>query len=97
MGIRSAKELRAVGECLDALLRVDFLFLGDLLMQRMKAIEQATKDGNWTLAQHLELVDSCDVGLATDREKEEAMQAELLKQRLAEGPGGRHSRQGVPP
>ena len=72
------KELRTIGECLDALLRGDLLFLGDVLMQRMKAIEQATKDGNWTLAQHLELIDSCDVGLATDREKEEAMQAELL-------------------
>ena len=37
-------------------------------MQRLKAIEQATKDGHWGVAQHLELAGAADVGLATDAE-----------------------------
>eukprot|EP00959_Pyramimonas_sp_CCMP1952_P454421 9469888-Pyramimonas_sp.AAC.1 len=62
MGVRNVRELRAIGECLDALLRAELDHLGDLLMQRMKAIEQATKDGHWQVAQHLELRDDLGVG-----------------------------------
>ena len=40
------KEMRVVGEALDALLRGELAELGDLLMQRLKAIEQAKKDGH---------------------------------------------------
>ncbi|CAK0839772.1 unnamed protein product, partial [Prorocentrum cordatum] len=40
MGVRSVREMRTVGECLDALLRGELGHLGDLSMQRLKAIEQ---------------------------------------------------------
>ncbi|CAK0909926.1 unnamed protein product, partial [Prorocentrum cordatum] len=64
MGVRKVREMRTVGECLDALLRGELDHLGDLLIQRLKALEQATKDGRWQVAQHLELCDDLGVGPA---------------------------------
>ncbi|CAK0827383.1 unnamed protein product [Prorocentrum cordatum] len=68
MGVRNVREMRMIGECLDALTRGDLPQLGDVLMQRLKAIEQATKDGHWKIAEHLELIDSTDIGLASSAE-----------------------------
>ncbi|CAK0842773.1 unnamed protein product, partial [Prorocentrum cordatum] len=68
MGVRNVREMRMIGECLDALTRGDLPQLGDMLMQRLKAIEQATKDGHWKIAEHLELIDSTDIGLASSAE-----------------------------
>ena len=87
MGARNVQELRTMGEALDALLRGDLPHLGDLLMQRLKAIEQATKDGHWSVAKHLELVEGTDVGLATAAEVSAAAgtfsEQEKLRDRLA--------------
>ena len=90
MGYRDVKELRTIGECLDTLLRGDLAGVGDMLMQRLKAIQQATKDGNWALAKHLELCDTDNVGLATQQERSEAVQAELQHQKLKGGTSSQH-------
>ena len=86
MGVRNVREMRMVGECLDALTRGDLPQLGDMLMQRLKAIEQATKDGHWKVAEHLELVDSTDIGLASSAEVSAAVatysEGAKLKERL---------------
>ncbi|CAK0870953.1 unnamed protein product, partial [Prorocentrum cordatum] len=73
MGVRNVREMRMIGECLDALTRGDLPQLGDMLMQRLKAIEQATKDGHWKIAEHLELIDSTDIGLASSAEASAAV------------------------
>ena len=39
MGVRNVREMRMVGECLDALTRGELPKVGDMLMQRLKAIE----------------------------------------------------------
>ena len=57
VGIRNVRVIRASGDRLDAPLRGELDLTGDRLMQRLKAIEQATKDGHWQVAQHLELCD----------------------------------------
>ena len=36
--------------------QVTFQHLGDLLMQRLEAVQTAVVEGNWNLAQHLELI-----------------------------------------
>ena len=65
-------------------------------MQRMKAIEQATKDGHWQVAQHLELCDDLGVGLAQPSEladavskhrKQQGLQESISKARKAGGAG----------
>ncbi|CAK0903888.1 unnamed protein product, partial [Prorocentrum cordatum] len=84
MGVRSVREMRTVGECLDALLRGELDHLGDLLMQRLKAIEQATRDGRWQVAQHLELCDDLGVGLARQEEVHDAVSKHRRMHGLAE-------------
>jgi len=82
MGLRNAREMRTIGECLDALVSGDLLGVGDMLMQRLKAIEQSHKDGHWNTAQHLELCGDLDVGLAPREELQEAIRGRLTYDKL---------------
>ena len=54
--LRNSRELRTIAECIDALLAGYLPHLGDLLIQRLKAVQTAVVEGNWNLAQHLELI-----------------------------------------
>ena len=87
MGVRNVKEMRMIGECIDALTAGRLPQLGDILMQRLKAIEQATKDGHWQIAQHLEVSTDVDSSLAKSGEVREAvnsfMDESKLQQHLA--------------
>ena len=73
VGKRSAQEIRTIGECLDALLRGELSELGDMLMQRLKAIQQAHTDGHWNVAGQLEICQSADVSLISEKEKRAAL------------------------
>ncbi|CAK0841817.1 unnamed protein product, partial [Prorocentrum cordatum] len=84
IGIRNVRELRTISECLDALLDGDLPRLGDVLVQRFKALETAVSDGGWSIARHQELIPSSDVGLASERERAAAMRIELDRVKLAE-------------
>eukprot|EP00959_Pyramimonas_sp_CCMP1952_P017725 376019-Pyramimonas_sp.AAC.1 len=64
MGLRNTKEMRMIHGCLNAPLACRLPKLGDTLMQRLKAIEQAHKDGHWQVAQHLEVSGDVEGGLA---------------------------------
>ena len=79
--------MRTIGKCLDALIQGNLPALGDILMQRLKALEQAVKDGNWNTAAHLEAVPSLDVGLTSQRELRFAVQGQLQQYRLKEASG----------
>ena len=61
MNLRTVREMRTVGECLDALLRGELPRLGDILMQRLKALEQSTKDGHWEVAENLDRSERVEV------------------------------------
>jgi len=56
MGKGTQRELRTLSEAMDAIIRGEKARAGDILMQRFRAIEMAVADGNWSLAQHLELI-----------------------------------------
>jgi len=58
--------------------------VGDLLVQRLKAIEMAVFDGNWNLARHLELIPPQEVTLVSVPEKAQAAKVELQRVKLLE-------------
>ena len=63
MSFRNSRELGTIAECIDALLAGDLPRLGDLLMQRLKAVQTAVVEGNWescaTLGTHTDLRKQC--------------------------------------
>ena len=88
-GLRSQRELVTLATGLDMLLEGDLGRLGDLLVQRFKAIEASlSADGNWSVARHQELI-PIQASLSTRAELTEAAKAELralkLKQQLHKG------------
>ena len=87
MGMRNAHELQMVGECLDLLLSGDPAQLGDTLMQRLKAIQQAVTDGHWNVARHLEILDRDGATLASPAERREAVRGELFESKIRESIG----------
>ena len=56
LGLRNERELRTLAEALDALLRGDLPVIGDILLQRFRAVELNAIEGDWKLAHHLELI-----------------------------------------
>ena len=81
-GLRTCRELRTIAECLDGLLSGNLPRVADVLIQRFKALECSVADGNWTIARHLELIPSADVGLSSDRERAAATRVELDRRKL---------------
>lgn len=88
-GLRSQRELVTLATGLDMLLEGDLGRLGDVLVQRFKAIEASlSADGNWSVARHQELIPT-HASLSTRAEMTEAAKAELraskLRQQLNKG------------
>ena len=83
--LRTARELRTVAECLDALFSGKLGRLGDILTQRVKALEVAHGGGNWGLAQELEVIPAQSSCLVSERERREAVRSHRLSQRFAPG------------
>ena len=77
MSLRNSRELRTIAECIDALLAGDLPHLGDLLMQRLKAVQTAVVEGNWNLAQHLELIPTTGSNAVTQAELRAAQRTHL--------------------
>jgi hypothetical protein len=84
MGLRNLHEMKLMGEMLDQLVAGNLSRVGDLMMQRLKAIEQATKDGHWNVAQFLEVGGLGEIGLATQGEVKSAVRAQMMDYRLRE-------------
>ena len=83
-GIRTARELRTVAEAIDALGAGQLPELGDLLMQRFKALQTSVADGGWHLAKRMELIpDEADT-VASFEERRLAARDELLHLKLDE-------------
>ena len=90
---RDTRELETLATCLDHLAAGRLAYLGDVLMQRFKAVETATRDQSWMLAQQQEFIPSHELGVSTAREAEVAAKqaknrATLLKALRNERPAG---------
>ena len=74
-----------MAECIDALLAGDRPHLGDLFKQRLKAVQTAVVEGNWNLAQHLELIPGTGSIVVTQAEMRAAQRSQLDQLRLQQG------------
>jgi hypothetical protein len=81
-GMRSLRELRTLAEVLDMLIEGQVLQAADTLCQRFKAVELASSEGSWAVAQHLELIPPHRSGAVADFEKEAAAQQEMRAVKL---------------
>ena len=84
VGVRNAREFKTLALILDLLMAGDLAGLGDVAVQRFKALESAVGDGGWTMARHHELIPSQEVGLSTDAERSVVARSELQRVRLEE-------------
>jgi hypothetical protein len=82
IGRRNAAELRLLASALDMLGSGDLPALGDLLIQRVKAIQVAVADGSWATAGELDPTPLSTTLLASDSEQQKAARNRLLKMKL---------------
>ena len=78
----SRTESRTLGEVADCLLRGELPQALDIILQRIKSIELATRSGGYAVASQMELVEVAPDGLANDREKETAAKAAAQVQKV---------------
>ena len=76
VGRRNEREMRTLAEALDALLSGNLAQAGDIMMQRFRACEMSVQEGDWTLAQHLELIPDQRVSCIPQGMREELVREE---------------------
>jgi hypothetical protein len=81
MGLRNSRELETLALIIDHLMNGRLAALGDVAMQRFKAVQTSVRDGNWQTARHQELIEDDNL-LTNDREQELSVRAELRAQKL---------------
>jgi hypothetical protein len=64
------------------LIEGDLARVGDLLMGRMKALEEALSDGSWDLAREYEVLPQRETGITTDFERQRAAALQMRNVRL---------------
>ena len=69
LSVQTSEELRTLARAIDLVLKGDITGLGDLLMQRYKAVEHGATHG-WQAARHLQLLPAADVTAVSARESE---------------------------
>ena len=84
LGARNQGELATLCTCIDLLMKGDLGQVGDVLMQRLRAIEEFVETKTWTLGKHLELTTPMDGTLTTEAERSIAVRAELRSAKLRE-------------
>ena len=84
MGVRNHRELITLGRSIDLLLTGRLGELGDLLVQRLKALETAVAEQNWSTARHQELIPAQAASLTTEGERRKAARLELAQGKLKE-------------
>ena len=84
VGLRSTREMRTWGKVIDYLLDGRFGELGDVAIQRLKALETAHNEGSWDLAKHHELIPPSLASITGDEEKHVAARTELQELKLKE-------------
>ena len=83
LGRRDRQELQTLAQCLDHLASGRLAPLGDILMQRFKAVETAVSTKSWEIAPHMELVQTSDgAGVTSAKEQELAAKMTLKDAQL---------------
>lgn len=82
MGIRNVREAQTLGSAIDMLMAGNLGGLGDLLMQRLKALETAVAEQSWSSARHQEMISPQSASLTNQAEREKAAKAELRASKL---------------
>ena len=82
MSPRNSREMQAIAECFDALLADDLPQLDDLLMQRLKAVQLITVEGNRSLAQHMELIPTSSSNSTSTSEMRVAQHTQMVQLKL---------------
>ena len=82
VGQRNERELRTLSEAIDCLARGDLAKMGDISIQRFKALEAAIGDGQRALARHYEIIPPTEASSVTYLEKEHAAKLELRERQL---------------
>ncbi|CAK0797626.1 unnamed protein product [Prorocentrum cordatum] len=83
MSQHSVREMRTIAHAIDGLLEGKLPEVGDLLIQRLKALELSVRDKGWAVASQLELMDD-QPGIASLSERQAAAQHAPMQARLAE-------------
>jgi hypothetical protein len=84
MGTRTHREILTLYKAIDLLLEGSLPALGDLLCQRLKALETALREGGWSTARHQELLPPAAASLTSPQEVDHVLRAEVRQQKLAE-------------
>ncbi|CAE7622693.1 Rpl30 [Symbiodinium sp. CCMP2592] len=95
-GLRNAREIVTLSTSLDLLLSGQFARLGDVLMQRLKAVESSLTDG-WGVAKHYELIPPSKPAITADKERDFAAKAALRAAKLKESLQKAHKGEARPP
>ena len=82
LGQRNEREMRTLAQGLDNLAAGRLAEVGDVLMQRYKAVELAATEGNWDLAQRLEVIPDTRPAAVSHEERHAAAAEELTEQKL---------------
>ena len=92
MSQRNEREMRTLAMAIDLMVQGDTARAGDILVQRFKAVETASADGNWSVAKHLELLPAAAISAVPDREREAAarMEKESIKLKALSKSAGAH-------
>ena len=97
IGVRSSRELRTLALVLDLLQEGNLAGVGDVLVQRWKAVETSIVEGGWTLARHQELIPAQEVGLSSEAERRVVARCELDRVKLDEVSRRASGRERAPP
>lgn len=84
IGVRNHREVITVGTALDLILEGRIMGAADLLVQRLKALEQSFTDNTWATARHQELIPPSAASISGLEERDLAMRAELKAVKLKE-------------
>lgn len=87
IGLRNQRELLTLGTAVDYLLSGRLGELGDLLMQRIKALETSLAESSWMTARHQELIPPQAASLTTEEERRKVAKMELAATKLKEAMG----------
>jgi hypothetical protein len=85
-GLRNLREMQTLCTVLDHLAHGRSKEAGDVVGQRLKAVEAAIVDGSWERARYLELVEPDDAMLATRDEQALVAQERAFNQKVEAGP-----------
>ena len=81
--------MATLARALDALKAESLPEVADLLMQRFKALECSVVQGDWQMAEHIEVIPKDQVGLTTLDEKRAAQKQQILEARLRDSKAAR--------